>query len=156
MGTNPLDSVGDLVSKVGDAADKNFESGEERQQQLTARHAADMASDSWLSKNVRPMTLIFLMACELAIVIGSLFGAEIDIAITSQVGTLLFGAFSWYFYSKKGERIADKQVSSNIKIAEKNAAANVEIKKMEIKELNKQNRREDRRRRREERKSESL
>jgi len=28
---------------------------------LTERHKADMQSDSWLSKNIRPLTLIFLM-----------------------------------------------------------------------------------------------
>ena len=30
--------------------------------QLTARHAADMASDSWLSKNCRPLVLLALAA----------------------------------------------------------------------------------------------
>jgi hypothetical protein len=34
---------------------------------LTARHQADMASDSWLSKNIRPLCLLFLT---LAITIG--------------------------------------------------------------------------------------
>ena len=32
---------------------------ETEQNNLTARVQADMASDSWLSKNIRPMTLIF-------------------------------------------------------------------------------------------------
>ena len=30
-------------------------------QELTKRQQADMASDSWLSKNIRPMTLIFIL-----------------------------------------------------------------------------------------------
>lgn len=38
------------------------------QQELTKRHQADMASDSWLSKNVRPLVLI---GVTLAIVIGT-------------------------------------------------------------------------------------
>ena len=37
--------VGDVVGKVGKAIDDNTESGEERQQQLSNRHAVDMASD---------------------------------------------------------------------------------------------------------------
>lgn len=37
------------------------------QENLSARHKADMASDSWLSKNVRPLCLLFLT---LAICIG--------------------------------------------------------------------------------------
>tara|TARA_R110002051_G_scaffold309303_2_gene381804 strand:+ start:26 stop:418 length:393 start_codon:yes stop_codon:yes gene_type:complete len=32
------------------------------QQEVTSRWEADMKSDSWLSKNVRPLTLIFLVA----------------------------------------------------------------------------------------------
>jgi len=31
------------------------------QQELTKRQTADMASDSWLSKNIRPMTLIAIL-----------------------------------------------------------------------------------------------
>ena len=31
------------------------------QQELTKRLQADMLSDSWLSKNIRPMTLIFIL-----------------------------------------------------------------------------------------------
>jgi uncharacterized membrane protein (DUF106 family) len=31
------------------------------QEELTKRQQADMASDSWLSKNIRPMTLIFIL-----------------------------------------------------------------------------------------------
>jgi len=31
------------------------------QDNLTKRAEADMASDSWLSKNIRPMTLIFIL-----------------------------------------------------------------------------------------------
>lgn len=31
------------------------------QKEVTDRHASDMASDSWLSKNIRPMTLIFIL-----------------------------------------------------------------------------------------------
>ena len=34
---------------------------ETEQNNLTERVKADMASDSWLSKNIRPMTLIFLL-----------------------------------------------------------------------------------------------
>ena len=31
------------------------------QEELTKRLQADMASDSWLSKNIRPMTLVFIL-----------------------------------------------------------------------------------------------
>jgi len=35
----------------------------EMEKNITDRWKADMNSDSWLSKNVRPMTLIFLVVC---------------------------------------------------------------------------------------------
>jgi len=43
------------------------------QENLTARHQADMSSDSWLSKNVRPLCLLLIT---LAIVIGIYLPAE--------------------------------------------------------------------------------
>ena len=33
------------------------------EKEITARWQADMKSDSWLSKNVRPLVLIFLVVC---------------------------------------------------------------------------------------------
>jgi len=35
----------------------------EMEKQITSRWQADMNSDSWLSKNVRPLVLIFLVVC---------------------------------------------------------------------------------------------
>ena len=43
------------------------------QQQVTARWQSDMTSDSWLSKNVRPMTLIYwTVAITLLVILDSL------------------------------------------------------------------------------------
>jgi len=75
-----------LVEAVGSAADNLITSDEERaklkneatkllkdfelsqlnhiaefDKQITERHRADMTSDSWLSKNIRPLTLAFLV-----------------------------------------------------------------------------------------------
>ena len=38
------------------------------QEQVTRRWEADMKSDSWLSKNIRPMTLIFLTVSTVLII----------------------------------------------------------------------------------------
>jgi hypothetical protein len=40
----------------------------ELQKNVTDRWKSDMASDSWLSKNVRPMTLIFVLACTMLLI----------------------------------------------------------------------------------------
>ena len=112
--TKILDSGGKVVDDV-------HYSSEEKDKSINKRHEVDMNSDSWLSRNIRPLTLIFLLLCEAALIIGSMFDIKPDVVLTGQIGTLLFGAFSFYFNSKKGERIA-----------EKNAKANIEIVKMEM------------------------
>ena len=45
-----------------------LDSERDLQQNVTDRWKADMASDSWLSKNVRPMTLIFVLACTMMLI----------------------------------------------------------------------------------------
>jgi len=44
----------------------NYET--EMEKNITDRWKADMNSDSWLSKNVRPMVLIFLVVCTMLII----------------------------------------------------------------------------------------
>jgi len=43
------------------------------EQELTKRQATDMQSDSWLSKNVRPMVLIFLIAATVLLAYLTIF-----------------------------------------------------------------------------------
>ena len=40
----------------------------EKEKNITARWEADLKSDSWLSKNVRPMVLIFLIVCTMLLI----------------------------------------------------------------------------------------
>ena len=40
----------------------------EMQKQVSERWKSDMNSDSWLSKNVRPVTLIFLIICTMLLI----------------------------------------------------------------------------------------
>jgi len=73
--------AGELVKSVGGVIDNLHTSKEEKleaeqkiqeliasyetqmEKEISSRWAADMASDSWLSKNVRPLVLIFLVVC---------------------------------------------------------------------------------------------
>jgi hypothetical protein len=45
-----------------------LESEVELQKNITERWKADMGSDSWLSKNIRPLTLAFLISSTMALV----------------------------------------------------------------------------------------
>ena len=76
----------ELVKGVGGVIDNLHTSGEEKleaerkikelvanyeveiEKNITARWDADLKSDSWLSKNVRPMTLIFLIVCTMLLI----------------------------------------------------------------------------------------
>ena len=63
---------------------------------------------------------------------AAIFGTRSDPWIVGQVGTLLFGAFGFYFNSKKGERMMEKRIAGATKIEE-----------MKIKAQLKENRRDN-------------
>jgi hypothetical protein len=47
------------MQQTGELAKLNADVAE--QHELTERHKADMSSDSWLSKNIRPLALVFIL-----------------------------------------------------------------------------------------------
>ena len=56
------------------------------QTNVTARHAADMNSDSWLSKNIRPMTLIAILVGYFTFAMMSAFGYETNRSYVELLG----------------------------------------------------------------------
>jgi hypothetical protein len=77
------------------------------QQNTTDRWTADMASDSWLSKNVRPMTLVYILTAYLTLAILDGFGFHISesyVTLLGQWGMLVMGA---YFGGRTLEKLAD-------------------------------------------------
>ena len=78
--------VGEAVEKVGGVLDKFITTKEEKaqalndinkvfldfeaqmQKEVSARWDADMASDSWLSKNIRPLVMIFLVVSTILLI----------------------------------------------------------------------------------------
>ena len=78
------------------------------QNNLTQRVQADMASDSWLSKNIRPMTLIFLLVAYSGFAIASIFEYETRGAYVELLGQWGMLVMSFYFGGRTMEKIADK------------------------------------------------
>jgi uncharacterized membrane protein (DUF106 family) len=77
------------------------------QQELTKRQQADMASDSWLSKNIRPMTLIFILVFYVVFAMMSAGGVETNqkyVELLGQWGMLIM---SFYFGGRTIEKIMD-------------------------------------------------
>ena len=77
------------------------------QDNLTERAKNDMASDSWLSKNIRPIALIAVFAAYFLFAMMSAFGHNANenyVTLLGQWGMLIF---SFYFGSRGMEKIAE-------------------------------------------------
>lgn len=78
------------------------------QTNLTDRLKADMASDSWLSKSIRPMVLIFLLIAYSGFAICSMFDMETRGAYVELLGQWGMLVMSFYFGGRTMDKIADK------------------------------------------------
>lgn len=81
------------------------------QNNLTQRQQADMASDSWLSKNIRPLTLVYILVAYLALAIldASVFDiADSFVELLGQWGMLVM---SFYFGGRTLEKIIDMKAN---------------------------------------------
>jgi hypothetical protein len=81
---------------------------EVEQDNLTKRVEADMASDSWMSKNIRPLTLMFLLAAYSGFAIASIFEYETRGAYVELLGQWGMLVMSFYFGGRTMEKIADR------------------------------------------------
>lgn len=80
------------------------------QNNITDRWKADMASDSWLSKNIRPMSLVAIFSAYVVFALMSAFGLAVNedyVELLGQWGIIIFGA---YFTSRGAEKIMDMKV----------------------------------------------
>jgi hypothetical protein len=83
------------------------------QQELTKRQQADMASDSWLSKNIRPGTLVFILIVYSTFAMMSAWDIEVNnnyVELLGQWGMLIM---SFYFGGRTLEKIMDMKKGKN-------------------------------------------
>jgi len=76
-------------------------------QNVTDRWTADMSSDSWLSKNIRPMSLIAIFCGYFLFAMMSAFGLNANesyVSLLGQWGMLIMGA---YFGGRTIEKLAE-------------------------------------------------
>jgi hypothetical protein len=74
---------------------------------LTERLKADMGSDSWLSKNIRPMTLIFILLAYSTFAMMSAFDLDTNQAYVELLGQWGMLIMSFYFGGRTLEKIMD-------------------------------------------------
>jgi uncharacterized membrane protein (DUF106 family) len=75
------------------------------QEELTKRQQADMTSDSWLSKNIRPMTLVFILAAYFLFAMMSAYGYDANEAYVTLLGQWGMLIMSFYFGGRTLEKI---------------------------------------------------
>jgi hypothetical protein len=114
--------TGGLIKDVGNVIDKLTTTDEERlaakqkiqellekadqdaQVQITERWKLDMQSDSFLSKNIRPLVLIYLIFTALAFFDGNIGGFQVDEAYIPIFQSLLITVYGAYFVGRTWEK----------------------------------------------------
>jgi len=83
----------------------NYET--EMEKNITARWQADLKSDSWLSKNVRPMVLIFLIVCTMLLIFIDAGAIKFDVKDTwvDLLQLVLITVIGAYFGGRSFEKV---------------------------------------------------
>ena len=102
------------MQQNGELAQINADVAE--QQELTKRQQSDMASDSWLSKNIRPMTLIAILSGYFIFAMMSAFSLETNSKYVELLGQWGMLIMSFYF----GGRTLEKIIDMKSKVKEEN------------------------------------
>lgn len=95
-----------IMAMANEAKRMELEADMNEQNNVSERWKADLASDSWLSKNIRPMSLIAIFTGYFLFAMMSAFGYEANEAYVTLLGNwgmLVFGA---YFGSRSLEKVA--------------------------------------------------
>jgi len=93
------------MQQTGELAQLNADVTES--QEITKRLQADMGSDSWLSKNIRPLTLVFILITYTVFGLMSAWDIEVNsnyVELLGQWGMLIM---SFYFGGRTLEKIID-------------------------------------------------
>ena len=116
-GIEALDKLGDLISgdTILSEADKELliaelELDKTREQEISKRWVADLSSDSWAAKNIRPYTLAFLLVCMFIFVMldSSIEGFKMKPEWIDLLKALLMTAVGGYFVIRGAEKISTK------------------------------------------------
>ena len=79
----------------------------EMEKNITSRWEADLKSDSWLSKNVRPMTLIFLIVCTMLLIFidAGALSFEVKSSWVDLLQLVLITVIGAYFGGRSFEKV---------------------------------------------------
>ena len=117
--------AGDLIKKVGGVIDNLHTSAEEKaaaekqikdmilgyeaemQKQVTERWKLDMNSDSWLSKNIRPLVLVFLVIATVLLIFidAGVLSFQVQDKWTDLLQLVLITVVGAYFGGRSLEKV---------------------------------------------------
>ena len=83
----------------------NLEADNVEAQEISKRWQADLASDSWLAKNIRPATLIFILLAYFFFALMSMFGYETRGAYVELLGQWGIVVMTAYFGGRSFEKV---------------------------------------------------
>ena len=118
LGGDTIKDVGNIIDNLHTSKEEKAEAKQKMEQilaaaeqaaqaQVSARWEADLKHGSWLSKNIRPLTLIFLTAIFtiLSIFDGNLGEFTIGEAYVPVYQTLLMTVYAAYFAGRSIEKV---------------------------------------------------
>jgi hypothetical protein len=97
----------DLAKLAQDGKLADIQADVKEAEELTKRLQADMSSDSWLSKNIRPMTLIAILAGYFVFAMMSAFNMDTNTKYVELLGQWGMLIMSFYFGGRTLEKIID-------------------------------------------------
>ena len=79
----------------------------EMEKNITSRWEADLKSDSWLSKNVRPLTLVFLIVCTMLLIFIDAGAISFDVkdSYVDLLQLVLITVIGAYFGGRSLEKV---------------------------------------------------
>ena len=93
-----------------------LKSEETIQENVTERWKSDMSSDSWLSKNVRPLVLIFLVLCTMLLVFidAGILEFKVEDKWISLLEITLLTVIGAYFGGRSIEKVKNTNFNQNM------------------------------------------
>jgi len=118
-GTKDLvDGVSNVIDELHTSEEEKLEAGQkikelvsnyevQMEKQITDRWKSDMASDSWLSKNVRPMVLVFLVITTVLMIFidAGMISFEVEAKWTDLLQLVLITVIGAYFGGRSLEKV---------------------------------------------------
>ena len=112
-----VDGVGGVIDNLHTSKEEKLEAKQkmkelvsnyevEMEKQITDRWKSDMASDSWLSKNVRPLVLVFLVITTVLMIFidAGMISFEVEAKWTDLLQLVLITVIGAYFGGRSLEK----------------------------------------------------